>query len=118
MRHGLTIQGTYYLITGVWPLVHYSSFEAVLGPKTDDWLVRMVALLTVGIGIALLLAARSARAGGSALVLAAATAIAFTTIDVIYATSGTIRRIYLADAVVEMGFLAMVLRRSVLERAR
>lgn len=34
----------------LWPLLHMRSFEAVLGPKTDRWLVRTVAglMLTNG----------------------------------------------------------------------
>lgn len=46
--------GTYYVVTGLWPLIHLTSFEAVTGPKTDDWLVHMVGLLAASIGLALL----------------------------------------------------------------
>jgi hypothetical protein len=35
-------QAGYYCLTGVWPLLHMASFEAVTGPKVDDWLVKMV----------------------------------------------------------------------------
>jgi hypothetical protein len=31
-------QGTYFLLTGVWPLLHMRSFLTVTGPKTDLWL--------------------------------------------------------------------------------
>ncbi|MGQ0534782.1 MAG: hypothetical protein ACT4PT_01775 [Methanobacteriota archaeon] len=34
-----SVQTAYYLAMGGWPLVHRASFEAVTGPKTDDWLV-------------------------------------------------------------------------------
>ncbi len=37
-----TAQGLYLLLTGMWPLVHYRSFEWVSGPKVDDWLVKCV----------------------------------------------------------------------------
>ena len=33
-------QAVYYILTGVWPLVHIRSFMAVTGPKTDLWLAR------------------------------------------------------------------------------
>lgn len=33
------IQGCYYLITLIWPLVHIKSFMAVTGYKRDVWLV-------------------------------------------------------------------------------
>jgi hypothetical protein len=44
-RRLIAFQAAYYLATGLWPLVHLPSFEAVTGPKTDDWLVHMVGLL-------------------------------------------------------------------------
>jgi hypothetical protein len=49
-RSVLRAQGGYYLVTGLWPLVHLASFEAITGPKVDDWLVRMVGLLAAVIG--------------------------------------------------------------------
>ena len=52
----LTFQSAYYILTGLWPLVHFASFELVTGPKTDDWLVRMVGLLVVLIGVTLAVA--------------------------------------------------------------
>jgi hypothetical protein len=52
-RRILALQALYYLATGLWPLVHLSSFEAVTGPKTDDWLVHMVGLLAMVSGASL-----------------------------------------------------------------
>src|SRR5689334_22911224 len=52
-----TIQGLYFLATGVWPLFHIESFLAVTGPKTDLWLVQTVAALLVVAGGVLLIAA-------------------------------------------------------------
>jgi hypothetical protein len=54
MRGMIVVQAAYYLITGLWPLVSLRTFEMVTGPKTDDWLVRMVGLLAAAIGAALL----------------------------------------------------------------
>ncbi|VTR52312.1 Uncharacterised protein [Sphingobacterium thalpophilum] len=45
------IQGIYYCLTGIWPVIHISSFMAVTGPKTDLWLVKMVGLLSLAIGL-------------------------------------------------------------------
>lgn len=47
------IQATYYLVTGLWALVAYRSFEAVTGPKREPWLVKTVGLQTVAIAAAL-----------------------------------------------------------------
>ena len=30
------VQGIYYLMTGIWPLLHLPSFEKVSGPKTEE----------------------------------------------------------------------------------
>ena len=51
------VQGGYFLITGVWPLIAMPSFEAVTGPKTDDWLVKTVGGLIAAIAAVLLWAA-------------------------------------------------------------
>jgi len=107
MRRATTIppriQGVYYVLTGVWPLASMPTFEAVTGPKTDDWLVRMVGLLAAVIGGVLLLAIRAGRVTREVLLLAAGTAASFAAIDIVYASGGRISPIYLADAVVELG---------------
>jgi ABC-type branched-subunit amino acid transport system permease subunit len=100
-------QAGYYLATGLWPLVHLPSFEALTGPKTDDWLVRMVGCLAVVIGATLGAAAvRRREHAFDIVVLAAGSALAFASIDTWYAAVGRIAPIYLADAVLELGVLA------------
>jgi hypothetical protein len=111
----LSFQAAYYILTGLWPLVHFASFELVTGPKTDDWLVRMVGLLVVLIGVTLAVAVkRDAVQTLEILVLAAGATLAFSFIDIRYAVSGRISRIYLADAALELGLLAALVltRRS------
>src|SRR4051812_30893344 len=53
------IQGVYFFITGLWPIVHMPSFLFVSGPKTDLWLVKTVGILIVVIGSVLLAASTS-----------------------------------------------------------
>jgi len=102
----LRLQGGYYLATGVWPLLHIPSFEAVTGPKTDDWLVHMVGLLAAVNGAALGLAAQKSRHLETEMViLAAGTALAFAAIDIWYVLKGVISPIYLADAAVQLTLL-------------
>ena len=50
-------QGSYFLVTGAWALVHIESFQKVTGPKADLWLVKTVGLLLVGMGAGLIVAA-------------------------------------------------------------
>jgi hypothetical protein len=101
----MLVQGVYYLVTGLWPIVHMASFEAVTGPKTDDWLVETVGLLAASIGATLVVHARGPTA--PAFVLAAATAASFAAIDIVHTVLGTISPVYLADAVVQAAFLAL-----------
>lgn len=99
-------QGLYVLVTGAWPLVHYRSFEWVTGPKADRWLVQTVAGLGVTIGWAMLRSGSTPEAHPTAARLGIGSALAFGAIDAVYGATGRIRRIYLADAAVEAGWLA------------
>lgn len=99
-------QGAFYLATGVWPLLHMRSFEAVTGEKTDDWLVETVgALLTVG-GAVMMMAGLRRRVTPEIALLAAGSAAALTAIDVIYTARRVIRPVYLLDAAAELGLIA------------
>lgn len=81
------------------------SFEAVTGPKVDDWLVKMVGLLAFVIGATLYSASRHERLTKDVLFLAIASALAFIAIDVWYSLSGRISLIYQGDAVVELAIV-------------
>lgn len=101
LKRLLLVQGLFYLFTGLWPLIHIRSFMEVTGYKTDVWLVKMVALLTLSIALVLL----NQRRGNSASpLLGICSALSFLIIDVTYSLDGTISRIYLADAVAETLF--------------
>jgi hypothetical protein len=102
MRIVLVVQGLYYVVTGVWPIVSMQTFEAVTGPKTDDWLVQMVGLLAASIGITLLVHTVRQTLNREAVVLSVVSAISFASIDVIYSLKGTISKIYLADGAIQI----------------
>ena len=97
------VQGVFYVLTGLWAIVDLDSFEAVTGPKTDDWLVKTVGVLVTVVGLVLLLAAREKRITPEIALLGAGSALGLAAIDVIYALSGVFSPIYLLDAVVEIG---------------
>lgn len=99
-------QGIFYLATGLWPLVDIVSFQVVTGPKTDLWLVRTVGVLVSVIGAVLIAASRGSRVTREIVLLAVGSALGLAGIDLVYALSGRISAVYLADAVVEIG-LAM-----------
>jgi hypothetical protein len=103
----LAFQSAYYGLTGLWPLLHLPSFEAITGPKIDEWLVHMVGLLAVAIGTVLGVATAKNRVRSPDVVLLAVTAaIAFAAIDLWYGLNGHISPIYLADALVQICLIA------------
>ena len=100
-----SIQAIYYLLTGLWALVAYRSFEAVTGPKREPWLVKTVGLHTVVIAAALAADPHGRTAAGRRLGIGSAAS--FAAVAIYYALiRRRIRPIYLADAIVELAFLA------------
>lgn len=95
------LHGTYYVVGGLWPLVHMRSFEAVTGSKSDRWLVRTMSALLVGWGAAVI-AASDEDGPSSDLARASATAAAvLAAADVWYVTRGRIAATYLIDGAIE-----------------
>jgi hypothetical protein len=99
-------QGLFYVITGVWPLVSLRTFEAVTGPKVDGWLVKTTGVLIAVIGTTLVVSARRGRVPPEVAWLGGGGAAALGTVDLVYALRGRISRVYLLDAVVELGLAA------------
>ena len=99
------LQGIFYVITGVWPLLSMATFEAVTGPKVDDWLVKTAGVLITAIGAALLTGARRRHIGPELVVLAIGSAAGLAGIDLVYALGDRISDVYLMDAVVEIGLV-------------
>jgi hypothetical protein len=104
------IQGTYFLLTGVWPLVHIRSFIWVTGPKTDHlptgleadhWLVMTAGVLITAVALALLVAAWSGRHSAEIVTLAIGASLGLAAIDLIYVSRGVIAPIYLVDALIQ-----------------
>jgi hypothetical protein len=95
------VQGAYFAATGIWPLIHMRSFEAVTGPKVDKWLVRTVGVLVAVVGGVLISAGTRRRVTPEVAALAAGCAAGLGGIDTIYAAKGRISPVYLADAALE-----------------
>ncbi|MDN3512638.1 MAG: hypothetical protein QY310_15620 [Candidatus Jettenia sp. CY-1] len=96
------VQGVYYLITGVWPLISMRTFQMVTGPKTDHWLVNTVGVLILVIGIVLIFARVRQNITYEILMLALGSAVGLTAIDSIYVMKKRIAPIYLLDALVQI----------------
>lgn len=98
-------QGPYYLLGGVWPLVHFRSFAAVAGPKPDVFQTQIAGALFGSIGATLLLAPRTqpwVRA------LAATSGLACALVDLRHVRR--LRRVFLLDAALNGAFAVAALR--------
>jgi len=102
--------GLFNLAFGIWPLLHYRSFEAVTGPKSEPWLVKTVGALMTAIGYTQVRAGATQAGLDAAGRLGVTTSAAFGAIDVIYGARGRISRIYLVDAVAEAAWALAWLR--------
>ncbi|GAA2030858.1 hypothetical protein GCM10009740_20740 [Terrabacter terrae] len=105
MRRLAQAQGVFNVVSGVWPLVSMRTFEAVYGPKNDRWLVHTVAGLLTTVGCAQLLSRNPVQLR-VARVVGIGTAATLLTIDAVYVPKRRISRMYLQDAVCELGWLA------------
>ena len=100
------LQGVFYITTGIWPIVHMKSFEAVSGPKVDKWLVRTAGVLITSIGVSLMFAGLKKRVTPEVKLLAVTSALGLTGIDVVYVSKRRISKIYLLDAATEIALVA------------
>ncbi|HZH16742.1 MAG TPA: hypothetical protein VE057_20475 [Archangium sp.] len=101
LASGLAVtQGIFYIATGLWPIVHLRSFEAVTGPKLEGWLVKTVGALIAVVGGTLLAAGLRRRVHPELISLAAGSAASLAVVDVVYSPQ-RISPVYLLDAVVE-----------------
>jgi hypothetical protein len=99
-----------YVSTGLWGVVHLRSFMRVTGPKDDLWLVRTVGALVTVIGAVLLIAAARNRPTVELTVLGSGSALALSVVDLFYAGSGRISRVYLLDALSEIALITLLVR--------
>jgi hypothetical protein len=99
------LQGVFYLVTGLWPLVHLQSFLTVTGPKTDLWLVKTLGVLISVIGAVLSMAGAQRSVTRELALLGGGSAAGLTAIEVIYVARGRIARVYVLDAVAEVALL-------------
>ena len=116
-RKWLILQTVYYLITSIWALADIHSFMRITGPKTDIWLVKTVAVLLVAISFSFIASLKFRSYDISAITLAVCCCLLLTWIDCFYVWKGTISKVYLLDAVVEIcllvGWLIIIIKRRI-----
>ncbi|HEX2979692.1 MAG TPA: hypothetical protein VHO48_05470 [Anaerolineaceae bacterium] len=100
-------QGGFYLITGLWPLIHSASFERVTGPKADLWLVKTVGVLVSVIGGILLAAGLRRRPRPEVSALGIGSAASLAGVDLVYTAQQRISPVYRLDAAAEIGLIVL-----------
>lgn len=101
-RRVAACHAAFYVSSGIWPVLHRRSFEAITGPKTDFWLAQTVGLTVVAIGAGLAQAAiRSKPVSADLYTTAIGGASALATIDLFFVLRRRISPIYLLDAAAE-----------------
>ena len=116
MRLAPLSQGIFYVASGLWPVVHLRSFEAVTGKKHDGWLAQTVGGLIAAVGASLVVGAferrgraasgASERPSRSLYTLGIASAATLAAADIYFAGKGRISPVYFGDAVVEAALIA------------
>lgn len=101
------VQGWFYAITGVWPLVSGDTFQKVTGYKVDFWLAQTVGILLCISGIVLIRAGLKRRVTGEIILLASLQAAALAAVDVYCVWQPNTTRVYLLDAVAETALVAI-----------
>ena len=104
----LLAQAAYYLVTGLWPLLHFRSFEGLTGPKPDRFVVESTGLLFAATGATLASAAGEDGPEPPVRVLGALVAAASTLAALRHRPQ--LRAVYLADAAVQVTLAALVWR--------
>jgi hypothetical protein len=100
----LAAQAAYYIVSGLWPVVHLRSFMALTGPKHDTWLVKTFGVAIASLGVSMVPRAGADRRTQRA--FAVSSALALAAADAYYVARGRISPIYLADAAAELALAA------------
>jgi hypothetical protein len=107
MRTGTALaQGSFYLASGLWPVVHLASFMAVTGPKTDLWLVQSFGIVVAAVGVVFTWRSIQRRVDDATRQFGLVTSLALAAIDFWFVLTGAISAIYLVDGAAEVALAA------------
>ncbi len=99
------VQGWFYLVTGIWPLLAGTSFQRVTGFKVDFWLAQTVGVLLAISGLILILAGRRGRVTPEIKLMALLQAGSLAVADVYCIQKPNTTPVYLVDALAEIGLV-------------
>jgi hypothetical protein len=105
LKKMLSIEGLFYFVFGIWPIIDLTSFMVVTGLKFDTWLVVTVGWLLSLIGAVYLISSRENEISKSILTLAIGGPLVLAGIDIYYVQNLTISKVYLIDALIEFIFV-------------
>lgn len=95
------IQGTYYCLIGLWPLIHPGSFIEVAEIKNDLWMAKIIGLLLMVIGVVLLYAWYHLQNANSLVLLGMASTMVCSGSDLYYFLNRVLPDVYLIDAMIQ-----------------
>jgi hypothetical protein len=105
MRALVIIQGSYYMITALWPLIHIESYMSFVGPISDIWLAKTVGTMVIAISATMFFHLSLKTDHRPLILLGLASSLAFAYTDTYYTFTGTLSSIYLLDAAAETLFM-------------
>jgi hypothetical protein len=114
-RDPLVGTALYYIVGGLWPIVHLRSFMAVTGRKRDGWLVQTFGLFLAALGAGLFPQRPAERPAQERIAVLGAASLAAA--DAFFVARRRISPIYLADAAVEVGLIAWIMASRGVPRA-
>jgi hypothetical protein len=117
----LSGQGAYYVLTGVWPLVHFPSFADAVALRINPFQAQSFAAVIIVVGGSLIEAARREPPGPFPTMLGAATAAAIALISLWWLPRLGTASILWIDVLVEVAFavfLVLLYPRAQADRAR
>jgi hypothetical protein len=98
----LGMQSGYYLLTGLWPLLHMSSFMEITENTTDPLLVKTIGILLVCAAITFLISLYNNENSAAVVFLSVSSAIGLLSIDIYYNLTDEISTLYLIDAALQL----------------
>ena len=99
------IQGVFYVVSGIWPLLSPRTFQIVTGFKADFWLAQTVGAMLALSGVVLFLAARAGRITSEIALLGGGLAAVLCVVDIGCVAAPRTTPAYWVDAVVECGLV-------------
>lgn len=103
------IQGIYFFITGIWPIMSMNTFILITGPKKDLWLVKTVGLILAVIGTVLIYAQMTGTVNPPDIFLATGSASSLALVEIIYVLKRVISPVYLGDAFIQLVLISWLI---------